>query len=193
MRLCGQHRQASFPQGCLGRCHGGALARALCTRCLEIDDRGGRSCRHRRRQRRREDESGSMGSDCIHERAAAGDVAAKCAESFCKRSLDDVDARHHPLSLGDPGAAWPVHANGVHFVEIGHRVIALRKVADHFEWGYIAVHRIHALEYDQLRAAGRCAREQQLQLRNIVVAPYLLGTASGTHAFDHRVVIVRIG
>ena len=134
-----------------------------------------------------------MRSDCIHDNAPAGDVAAKRAEGFCKRPLDDVDARHHPVSLGDPGAVRPVHANGVYFVEIGHRVIAFRKVADRFEWSDVAVHRIHALEYDQLRAAGRCAREQQLQLRNIVVAPYLLGTASGTHAFDHRVVIVRIG
>ncbi len=75
----------------------------------------------------------------------------------------------------------------------GHRVIAFRKVADRFEWSDVAVHRIHALEYDQLRAAGRCAREQFLQLREIVVAADLLGAASRTHAFDHRIVIVRIG
>ena len=138
-----------------------------------MGDRGGRSRGYRGWQGRRKDKSVSMGSDCVHDSAPAGDVAAKRAEGLGERSLDDVNARHHPVSLGDPGTASPVHANGVHFVEIGHRAITLRQVADRLEWSDIAVHRIHALEHDQLRAARRWAREQLLEVPDIVVAPNL--------------------
>src|SRR5882724_1938281 len=105
-----------------------------------MGDRRSRSRGYRGWQGRREDKSGCMGSDGIHYRAAAGDVTAERAEGFCERSLDDVDARHYSVSLGDPGAASPVHANGVHLVEIGHRAITFRQVADCLEWGDIAVH-----------------------------------------------------
>src|ERR1700752_2257332 len=120
-----------------------------------MGDRGCRSRGYRRRQGRREDKSRSMGSDGVHYIARAGDIAAKRPEGLGKRSLYDVDALHHSVPFGDAGTAWPVHANSVHLVEISHRVIALRKVADCFERSDVAVHRIDALEHNQLWAAGR--------------------------------------
>src|SRR5438270_5209976 len=189
MSLCGQHRQPGFPEGGLGRCYGGALRRTLRTRGLEMRDRRSRSCGDRGWQGCSEDKTGCMASDGVHHGTAPGDVTAERAEGFCERSLDEVDARHQPLSLGDPGAAWPVHANGVYLVEVGHRAMAFRQVTDRLEWSDVPVHRIHALEHDQLGAARRCAREQLLEVPNIIVTPDLPGTASGTHAFDHRIVI----
>jgi hypothetical protein len=44
----------------------------------------------------------------------ACDVAAKRIESLGKRSLDHADVRHHAVPLGDAGAAWSVHADGMH-------------------------------------------------------------------------------
>src|SRR5258708_15942516 len=158
-----------------------------------MGDRGCRSRRYRGRQGRCKNESGGMGSDRVDDRVAGGDIAAKRPEGLGQRSLDDVDARHHAVLLGNSGAAWPVHADGMHLVQIGHRVIALCKVADRREWSDVAVHRIDALEHDQLRAAGRCAREQLLQVLQIVVAPNLPGTAGGTHSFDHRIMVECIG
>src|SRR6266478_7354839 len=95
-----------------------------------------------------------MGADGVHDSAVACDVAAKRTEGLGKRSLDDVDARHNAVPLGDAGAARPVHADGMYLVEIGHRAIALRKVADRFERRDVAVHRIDTLEDNQLRPAG---------------------------------------
>ena len=126
-----------------------------------------------------------MGSDRVYDRVAGGDVAAERSEGLGQRSLDDVDACHHALLLGDPGAARPIHANGMHLVEIGHRIVALRKIADRREWSDVAVHRIDALEHDQFRPTWRCAREQLFQLLEIIVGPDLPGTTGGTHAFDH--------
>src|SRR3984957_20966189 len=146
-----------------------------------MNDRGRGRRSYRRRQRCREDKSGSMGSHGVHNSAAARDVAAERSEGLRKRSLYDVDAPHYAVPFGDASAAHPVHANGMHLVEVGHRVIALREFAYPFEWRNIAIHRIDALEDDQLRAAGGCAREQLLQVLKIVVAPDLLGTAGGTH------------
>src|SRR6202000_289409 len=95
--------------------------------------------------------------------------------------------------FGDSGAARSIHANGMYLVQIGHGVIVLGKVADRGEWGDVAVHRIDALEHDQLGPAWRGPREQLLQMLEIVVAPDLPGTASGTYAFDHRIMVERIG
>jgi hypothetical protein len=108
-------------------------------------------------------------------------------------ALDDVNPRHDPLALGDARAPWPVHTDGVHLVEIGHRVIVLRELADTFERSDVAVHRIDALEQDQLRAAWRCARQQRREMPKIVMAPNVLGAAGGAHALDYRIVVVRIG
>src|ERR1700759_2776988 len=133
-----------------------------------------------------------MRTDGVHDGTVACDVAAKCAKSLGKRSLDDVDARHHAVPFGDAGAAWPVHANGMHFVEIGHRAIAFRYVADCCEWRDVAVHRIDALEDDQLRPTRRGARKQLFQMFHIAMAPDLAETAGGADAFNHRIVVERI-
>jgi hypothetical protein len=93
----------------------------------------------------------------------------------------DVDAPHQAVPHGDAGAARPVHANGVHLVEIGHCVLVFRELAYPLKRGDVAVHRIDALENDQLRAARGYARQQLLQVPEIVVAPYLPRAAGGTH------------
>src|SRR5882724_1756545 len=82
MGLRRQHRQAGFPQSRFRRCHGGALARTLSARCLEMSDRGCRGRRYRGRQGCREDKSGSVRTDGVHDGAVACDVAAKRAESL---------------------------------------------------------------------------------------------------------------
>ena len=81
-----------------------------------------------------------MGSDRIHDGAPSGDIAAKRSEGLGKRSLDNVEACHHAVPLGDASAARSVHADGMHLVEVSHRIIALRKVANRSEWSDIAVH-----------------------------------------------------
>ena len=83
MRLVGQYRKSGSNESRLGRSHRKALTRTFCARCLEVGDLGGRSRGDRRRQGRRENESGSVGADSVYHRAFAGDVAAKRTKGLC--------------------------------------------------------------------------------------------------------------
>ena len=61
---------------------------------------------------------------------AGGDVAAHDAEGLGQRAVDDVDAVHDAVALGEPAAARAVHADRVHLVEVGQGAVFLRQVAD---------------------------------------------------------------
>ena len=124
--------------------------------------------------------------------AFAGDVAAEAAERLGQRALEDVDAVHDAVALGDAAAARAVHADRMHFIDIGHRAVALGEVADPGQRRDVAVHRIEALAGDQLRPV-RTRRDQQfLQMRKVVVAEDLPLAAGLANAFDHRIVVERI-
>jgi hypothetical protein len=60
----------------------------------------------------------------------AGDVATDDAEGLAQRALDQRDAVHQPLALGDAAAARAVHADRVDLVDIGHRAVLVADVED---------------------------------------------------------------
>ena len=98
---------------------------------------------------------------------------------------------HHAVALGDAAAARAVHADRMDLVDIGHGVVALGEIADRVDRRDVAVHRIDALERDQLRPVAR--RLQQLfEMREIVVAENLLVAAGLADALDHRIVVVGV-
>ena len=96
---------------------------------------------------------------------------------------------HLPLARADAAAARPVHADRVHLVAIGHRVVFLGEIADRLDRRDVAVHRVEALEHDQLRPLARLCGEQLFEVFRVVVAPDLLFGAGLAHALDHRVVV----
>ena len=116
-------------------------------------DAGERAGDDGRRERGGEDEARRIGADGVAAGLARGDVAAHDAEALGERAVDDVDAVHHALALGDAAAARAVKADRMHFVEIGQRVVLLGEVADRLDRRDVAVHRIDALEHDDLRRA----------------------------------------
>ena len=139
----------------LFQCAGAFLvAGALKLARLEVANAGECAGGDRWRQRRREDEARGVGADRVAEVLAAGDVAAHNAETFGQRAVEDVDARGLAVAFGYAAAARAVHADGVHLVDVGERVILLGEVADLFDGGDVAVHRVHALECDQLGQRG---------------------------------------
>ncbi len=77
----------------------------------------------------------------------------------------------------------------MHFVGIGHRTVALRKIADPIDGSHIAIHGIERLEDDELRPARLCGLEQFLQVIGIVMIEYPLFGTGLAHALDHRIVI----
>jgi hypothetical protein len=119
----------------------------------------------------------------------AGDIAAKAAERLGERPFDHVDPAHGAIALADAAAARSVHADGVHFVDIGHRAVTFGEIADAVDRRGIAVHGIEALEHDQLGPAGIGRSEQLFEVGHIVVTENLLLAVRLAHALDHRIVI----
>ena len=58
---------------------------------------------------------------------------------------------HDAVALGDAAAARAVKADRVHLVEIGQRAVLLGQIADRGDRRDVAVHRVDALEDDDLR------------------------------------------
>jgi hypothetical protein len=81
----------------------------------------------------------------------------------------------------------------MHFVAIGHRPVPLGKVADCVNGRDASVHGIKAFEHDQLRTRWVRSLEQLFEMAEIVMTPNLLFTAGPAHAFNHRIVVERVG
>jgi hypothetical protein len=58
---------------------------------------------------------------------------------------------------------------------------------------HVAVHRIEALEHDQLRLLGIGGLQQLFKMAEIVMAPDQLLAAGLAHALDHGIVVERVG
>ena len=169
------------------------LAIAFPLRHLEVPDRCGRAGADRRRQGRREDETRRIGPHRVDQVGACRDIAAEATERLGERPLDHVDPVHRAVARRDARARRPVHADGVDLVQISHRAVTLGEIADAGNRRRVAVHRIEALERDQLRPARRRTHQQFLEMDEVVVAPDLFLDVRAANAFDHRVVVPRVG
>ncbi len=155
-------------------------------------DRRGRRGADRRRQGGGEDEARRVGAHRVHHLLAARDIAAEAAERLGQGALQHVDAMHGAFALAVAAAARAVHADRVHFVAIGHGAVALGQIADRVHRRDVAVHRIEALEHDQLRPLRIGGFEQFLEMADVVMPPDLLFAAGLAHALDHGIVVERI-
>ena len=158
-----------------------------------MTDRCGGRGADRGRQRGSEDEARRIGAHRIDHILAGCDVAAEAAERLGKRSLDHVDTSHCVVALADAAAARSVHADRVHFVAVSHRVVALGEIADRMHRRDVAVHGIQALEDNEFRARRIGSLEQLLEVLKIVMAPDFLLAAGLADAFDHGIMIERVG
>ena len=169
------------------------MAGALEGTCLQMLDRGDRAGGKRRRQGRREDETGGKRADEVTDRRRAGNITAHHAKSFAERPFDNRKAIHETFALGNAAAARSVHANGVNLIEIGHGAVTIGEIADFLDRRDIAVHRIDRLKSDELRRVRIGRLEFRLEIFEIIVLPdHPLATAV-TDAFDHRRMVQRIG
>ena len=123
------------------------------------------------RQGRGEDELRRIAAHRVDHRRARRDIAAERAEALGERALDDVDPMREPLALAQPPAARAVEADRMDLVDIGHRVVFFGELDDLGDRGDVAVHRIEALEHDELGPFDRFGGEQLLEMGDVVVAP----------------------
>ena len=156
-------------------------------------DRGERAGGDGRCQRGGEDEARCIRADRVAAGAARGDIAAHHAEALGEGAVDDVDAVHHAVAFGDAAAAWTVQADRMHLIEIGQRAIFLGEVADGGDRRDMTVHRIDALEHDDLGRPGGHLLEQLFEMLDVVMAEDVLLAAAPADALDHRGVILLVG
>src|SRR5260370_11560619 len=154
---------------------------------------GERTGRKDGRERCREDEARGAASDEIDQGGAAGDVTAHDAKRLTERSLNDGEAVHDAVALGNAAAARAVEPDGMNLIEIGHGAMAVGDVAELGDRGNVAIHGVNRFETDEFRAARIARCEKTIEVGRIVVAenPFLGAAVSDTG--DHRRMIERIG
>ena len=122
----------------------------------------------------------------------AGDVAADDAEGLAERALDQRDAVHQPALLGNAAAARAVEPDRMDLVEVGHRAVLLGDIEDLADRGDVAVHRVDALEGDDLRPVGLERGELAVEVGRVVVLPDPLLGARMADSLDHRGMVQRV-
>src|SRR5690606_21187308 len=122
-----------------------------------------------------------------------GDVAAHDADGLAQGALDDVDLVQHAVALGHAGAARAVQAHRVDLVEVGQRPVLPGQGDGPLQVGDVAVHRIDALEGDQLGRVGGGRGQQLLQVAQVVVPEHVPRAAAVADAGDHRGVVQGVG
>ena len=145
------------------------------------------------RQRGGEDEAAGKGADEVDEPGRAGDEAADDAEGLAERALDNVDAAHQALALGDTAAARAVHADGMDLVQIGQRTVPFGDVEDRGDRRDVAVHRIDALEGDDFRHVRAVFAKQPVEVGRVVVLPDPPLGLRVADALDHRGMVALVG
>ena len=165
--------------------HTVAMALALGVRRLEVTHRLAGASRQRRRDRGGENEAGGEAAHIVAQRLGSGDVAAHDAVGLGERALDHREAMAKILALGDAAAARAVHAHGMNLVQIRHGVVTLGDVTDFRNRRDVAVHGVHGLEHDDLRARGIEVAQLALEVGRIIVTEDALFDAGVTHALDH--------
>ena len=193
MRHARHQRQAGGGELALEDRGGGLLRLARFARALEVADAGKGAGDEYRRQRGREDEARRIAADAIDDRLVGRDIAAHHAERLAQSAFDDGQPVGDPVTLGDAAAALAVHADRMDFVEVGQSVVAVGKIADGGDRGDVAVHRIDALEGDQLGRVGIFGREQLFEMLEVVVPEHALLASRALDPRDHRGVVQFVG
>ena len=165
---------------------------ALMLAGLEVTNACERAGADDRSERRREDEAGRIGANCVDAGPAGSDVAAHQAEALRHRRLDNVDLVHRIIALGDARAMWSVHADGVNLVDIGQRTVFLGKIANIADRRDIAIHGINGFECHDLRNFRPVFLKQAFEVLQIVMAPDALGAAALPDALDHGGVVLLV-
>ncbi len=106
----------------------------------DVADAGKGGGGNHRRQGRGKDETGGGRANEVHDFRIAGDIASVAPKRLRQSALDDVDAIGDPVTFGHASAVRAIHANRVDLIQVGHRVVLVREVADFADWRDVCVH-----------------------------------------------------
>src|SRR6185437_12117501 len=97
---------------------------------FQMPDRCNGTRGNRGSEGRRENEPRCVGADRVADDPRSGYVPAHDAETLGEGTVDDVDAVHDAIALGDAAATRAIEADSVHFVEIGQGIVFFGEIAD---------------------------------------------------------------
>ncbi|MNJ63565.1 hypothetical protein D3C77_594780 [compost metagenome] len=146
----GQDGNARLAQAALKGLGALLMGRAQLRMSLQVTDRSQRPGGQGRRQAGGEDEARGPATHRVHDHRVGGDIAAHDADGLAQGAFDDVDAVQHAVALSHACAGRAVQAHGVDLVQIGQGAVLPGQGDGARQVGDVAVHRIDALEGDQL-------------------------------------------
>ena len=152
-------------------------------------DRGLRGGGHGRRQRCGEDEPAGEGANEIAHRRRAGHIAAHTAIGLAKRAFDQGNTVCKIQFLGHTAAAWPVKADGMDLIKIGHCAVFFGHLDNLLHRADVAVHGIDRFKGHDLGRIGRQRGQLPIQVFRVIMPPDHLFGARVANAFDHRGVV----
>ena len=99
---------------------------------------------------------------------------------------------HDAVALGNAAAVRTIEADGMDLIEIRESVIFFREIANGADRSHVAVHRVDALESDDLRRLARNLLQLGFEIAEVVVQEDLLRPAAIADTGDHRGVILLV-
>ena len=136
---------------------------------LEMTHRGTGTNGERRGQGGGENKARASAAHHVANHIIGRDIAANSAKRLAKGALNDVDLILKPAHLGNAAPLIPIHANSMHFIKIGQRLVCARQRGDLGNRAGVAIHRIDGFENDQLWPVDRLCRQQLLEMRDVIV------------------------
>src|SRR3546814_7929170 len=109
--------------------------------------------------------SSDLGTDDVYDHLVGRDIAAHHPERLAKRTFNDGHSVSHFVPIGNPAATLPVHAHGMHFVQIGQCIDLIGQIAKGSDRRYIAIHGIDRFKSDQFRRSEEHTSELQSLMR----------------------------
>ncbi len=171
----------------------GAVLFAFRAAFLQVADAGGGGGGDGRRQRGGEDETGGVTADEVNDVPGGGDVAANDAVGFGQGAFNDVHLGCDAVTLADAAAARAVHADGVHFIQVGEGVVLFGDGDDVGDGRDVAVHGVHRFKNHDLRLRGRQGGKVAAQVGGVVVAEDDFFRAAAADAFNHGCMVFCVG
>src|SRR3546814_9271132 len=98
-----------------------------------MPDAGERTRDQHWRKRGGEDEARRIGTDHVDDVAIGRDIAAHHAERLAERPFDDGKAARRVVTIRYAAAPRAVHADRMHLVQLGERVVLVGKIADRMD------------------------------------------------------------
>ena len=127
MGVAFQYRNAGVARLFLEACGLALLRLAFAVTGAQMAYRSAGCSGHRRRDGGGKDKARAVAAHRIANHVTGGNITAGSSERLAKRALNDIDLGIHPAHCGHTGTTSTIHADRMHLVQIGQRIVFFGK------------------------------------------------------------------